>query len=557
MVMGLPNRWDTCSRTIFFEGPPRAFARCGGIIAVGIESNVVLLDAITGMKVSVLSGHKHTIKSLASSLDGTLLASVGHYGNFKLWDVQTGGVIRAFHTIGAISASISPDGATIALGTRHGAIHLWDVQAWKCHSIETRQRGAGRARRFFRDDVAGVVKFSPTNSQRLLFSPEPGTVQQWDVDGHQIGTSYHEEGRVQDFAYALDGARFVSCGGKVATVRDSESGAVVVQLGAPDQENLSGCCFSPDGRFVACKANTIIYVWDITLPKPRLVGQVEHSDSITFIAFSSSLISGSHDRSVKFWQSSSFLTNSTTTDHTIGLHGSTPVKSVNLFAEDGIVVTSDSSGMVKTWDLATGSLKSSFSTPAKGERDARLADDTLIIVWWANEEKEFNIWDVYKSQLLRRFHSPSSDPRDLKISGDGSKIFGLGSEVIEVVSMQTGEDTGGLRIGFYVGFSLFVWGSKMGINNQRDRGWDFGGPTVSGYGKFPDRPRLDFAKWPTGRSVAPCWIEDTVTKRRVFHLPERYTRHGRETEWDGRYLLVRFRPVGEVVILDFNPVSPR
>ena len=51
------------------ENPPLAFAHCGDIIAVGVGSNVVLLDAITGIRTSVLSGHTDTIISLASSLD--------------------------------------------------------------------------------------------------------------------------------------------------------------------------------------------------------------------------------------------------------------------------------------------------------------------------------------------------------------------------------------------------------------------------------------------------------------------------------------------------------
>ena len=545
MLMGLPDRWDTCSRTIHLDGRPNSFAHCGDVIAVGIESDVVLLDAITGIRKSVLSGHTDEILSLASSLDGTLLVSRSGE-TVNLWDVQTGGVIQTFGRDAPVaSASISPDGTAIAFGTEDGVIRLWDVQTGKSCSFEA-----------YQDDGVAFITFSPIDSGRLLSLSQHGTIRQWNVDGHQIGASCSGAGVPVGLAYTLDGARFVSYEGKVATVRDSESGAVVVELDSPDGDHLSQFCISPDGRFVACKADTIIYVWDITTSEPRLVGQGEHSDSITFVAFPSSLVSGSYDRTVKFWQTSSFLAGSSTTDCITGPHGSTTLESVNLFAEDGIIVTSDSSGVVKTWDLTTGAPKSSFSTPAEGKRATHLAGDTLIVVWWT--DGECHTWDVYKGQLLRRFHSPWSNLWDLKISGDGSKVFGFNGSRVQAVSMQAGEDAGSSSgFGSAEGYSFFVRGSLAGIDNRCNRGWDFGGPEVFEFGEFPDRPRFDLINWPIGRKVTPCWIEDRVTKRQVFRLPERYTKYGTQVEWDGRYLLVLTRPAGEVTVLDFDPVYPR
>ena len=547
--LGLPDRWDACSRTIYLEGTPKAFAYCGDTIAVGIGSNVVLLDPITGIRASVLSGHEDTVESLSSSLDGRLLLSRSHGDIVKLWDIQTGGVIRTLdHKTSAYSASISPDGTTIALGTWNGVILLWDVRTWKCHSIGTGQVGAVK-----------VIEFSPIDSKRLLSSSRNGTVCWWNIDGHRIGISYEGEDGVEGLAYALDGTRFVSYGGTTATVRNSESGEVVVKLNAPDREHLTDCCLSPDGRFVACGADTIIYVWDITTSGPRLVGRVEHSNSVTFIAFPSSLISGSYDRSVRFWRTNGFLADSIRTDHAGVSHSLMSIESINPFAEEGIIVTSDSFGVVKTWDLTTGRLKSSFLTPAKGKRDTRLTGDTLIIVWWTEEEEEggCHIWDVYKGQLLRRFRSTLSHLWDLKISGDESEIYGLSYTCIQAVSMQTGEETGRVELRNGEGLSFFVRGSKVGINNRYDRGWDFAGPTVSDLRELPDRPRLELVDCPIGRQARPCWIEDTVTKRRVFHLPERYTKYGTKVEWDGRFLLVLLRPAGEVVVMDFGSVCSR
>ena len=84
MVMGLPDRWDACSRTIPLHGEPFAFAYWGNSIAVGLGSEVEILDTITGTRTSVLRGYEYRIIFLTFSLDGTLLLSGDNGGTFKL-----------------------------------------------------------------------------------------------------------------------------------------------------------------------------------------------------------------------------------------------------------------------------------------------------------------------------------------------------------------------------------------------------------------------------------------------------------------------------------------
>ena len=142
--------------------------------------------------------------------------------------------------------------------------------------------------------------------------------------------------------------------------------------------------------------------------------------------------------------------------------------------------TSDSSGVVKTWDIATGRCKSSFSTPAKGPQDTHLLNDTLIIVWYKGKGNtvlgEWHIWDVGEGQLLRTVDWPLGHPLDLKISGDGSKLFVLSTGTIEAVSMETGEYAGHIRNESNVGEPrgpLIVHGSNVWLSRQKRMGWEF------------------------------------------------------------------------------------
>ena len=221
---------------------------------------------------------------------------------------------------------------------------------------------------------------------------------------------------------------------------------------------------------------------------------------------------------------------------------------------------------MRTWDLTTGRPKSSFSTPAQGIQDTHLAGDTLIMVWWMREEREYHIWDVYKGRLLRKFPSSMTVLWDLKISGDGSKIFGLGVQGIQAVSMRTGEGVGCVDLETSSSESLVVDGSQVGIKGRgRERGWDFGGPKVSEIGEFSAQPRLRVVGWSPNLGANPCWIKDSITGRLVFHFPtERYMKLGTKIEWNDRYLLVWTslpeewpRSAVGLVVMDFDSVWPQ
>ena len=397
-----------------------------------------------------------------------------------------------------------------------------------------------------------MISFSPIDPRRLLWLSGDSTVQQWGTDGNQIGASYRDPDitRVHDLAYSSDGTRFVFCGGKVAVVCDSESGEQVVKLRTPDKSSLCKPCFSPDGKFVACADSGNIFVWNISIPgTPLVTRSTTNSDHVTFLAFSSSsssLVSGSSRGSVKFWPTDRLLADSTRTGPAAT---STFIRSAHLFHDDSAVVTSDSSGVVKTWDLITGICKS-FSTPAKGSCDTYLAGDTLIIVWRTRRMEETLVWDVYKGQPLPPCPISSPSFVHIKISGDGPTVFW---DHTEDGSMETRENAGYVCVGIQgtVG-KYFIHKSRLG-NYELEGKWDPQDMKVSYPAGFKSQFRLDIVRRADENTLR--GVGDTVTKRMVFYFPERYRNISTKMEWDGRYLLVGLHS-REPMVLDFDPVCP-
>ena len=138
------------------------------------------------------------------------------------------------------------------------------------------------------------VSFSPTNPQLLLSISENSIVQQWDINGHQTGPSY--EGNCAIFS--PDGTCFViwTASASIVTVWNSDSGAVVAKL--PDN-NIDECCFSPNGKFLACSNSQNIHIWDLTSPDPCIVETIEAPYGR--IAFSSYHIFIQSNESIQFY----------------------------------------------------------------------------------------------------------------------------------------------------------------------------------------------------------------------------------------------------------------
>jgi WD40 repeat protein len=543
VVKGLQAEWGACSRTVSLDYFPEVLVRWKDLIASGLWSgDIIILNMIPGIHPSVLSGHTDWVASLAFSSDGTLLVSGSNDNTVKLWDIQTGGVIKTFcgHTARVRSVSISPDCNTIASESYDKTVRLWDARTGECHGV------LGKHKKAFNS-----VGSFPPSSRPLIFA-SGHRVQRLDTKGRHIGPAY--EGDV--VAFSSDVTRFISWKGGVATVRDTDSGAFIAEL-RPPKGWFRCCCFSPDDKFIASAVLNTIYVWDITSPSPRLIKTfVGHTGFVTSLAFSSSLIiSSSIDQSIRFWQVGA---PSTAPVATASEHAASIV-SVSLQANRGIAVSIDSDGVLKTWDISTGLHKESFDTPVREYDwgDAQLVNGRLIVAWYTGWN--IHLWDVKKGEFLRTVDEP--DPyqaQDLRISGDGSKLFLLYEEYIRAWSIRTGEAAGEVRLegGISYLFRATV-GSMIWVRSRdsRIRGWDFG---RAGSSPFPvsdlplPRHQLDFIDRPGDWNTDLSKIEDAVTGEEVFRLSGRYEKPT-VARWDGRYLVAGYHS-GEVLILDFDNV---
>ena len=563
MVKGRPDKWGTCSRVVSFDHFPEALACHKDIVAVGLSSgDIIALDTITGTRMSVFSGHADGVTSLAFSSDGTLLASGSKDNTVKLWDIQTGGIIKTFRsdTHRPCSVSISPDSIMVASGSHNNAICLWDIRTGECHHI-VEQCFTGQEGR-----AVTCVNFETT--RQLTAASDAGLVQQFDINGSKIGLPTSGD-RV---AFSSDGSRFISSEGGSAVVRNSGSGTIAAFLPSVIR-SLDRYCFSTSGGFAVGVSKGAAYVWDVTNLAARLVETFTlHDSDISSLVFSSCLISASSDKSVRFWQVGSSSPNEAMKTRFTAL-ASTGVTSIILQAEERTAITIDSSGVVGLWDLLTGLRKvffQAFETDGGYATDARVVSGILAVAFYGRDSTwKITTWDVEKEEHLQTVALPLGihvHGRGLRISGDGTRVFGLDTRCIQTWSTSNGTSTGVISFGqspHSYSPSFVVDGSRVWVHSENSltQGWDLRSPSSPPL-PLTDMPSdgrcLDFIQVDdtNGLNTGPTRIEGTITRKEVFRLPERFARPS-VAQWDGRYLVAAYSGTGELLILDFVHMIPQ
>ena len=542
VVKGLPVEWGKCSRTVLLGSLTRTLSCWNDTVAVGSEpGNIIILDTITGSQTAVLSGHTGKVNCATFSSDGTSLVSGSDDFTVNLWDIQTGGVVKTFtsHTRLVWSVSISVDCTIIASGSSDNTIRLWDIQTGKCQCVIEQQNSVE------------YIRFSPTNPRHLI-SICGGKLWQWDTNGYQINPP--SDG--SHIAFSSDGTLFVSCYRAVVTIQNSNSGVILAKFQLATSDTHC-CCFSLDGGTVAVAADSTIYIWDITSSNPHLVETfIGHAGYITSLVFSSpsTLISASEDKTVKFWQISTssadpVMVNPESTPITLPL-----ISSISLQARDGIAISSGIGGTVKTWDIPASFCKASSESPVEDYKHGYIKpiNDRLVLVWYG--DGNINIWNPKKGKLLLQADISEDNLLDLRISGDGSKIFCINEDFIQAWDIWTGEAAGRVEHSSYRPKLLAVDGPRIWIEDvfKESSGWDFrtsGSPPV----ELSTQPSYtlhlnDTRLWDNRQ----CGIQDTATGKVVFQLSEQSQSHIVEVQWNGQYLFISLKSAKEL-ILEFPP----
>ena len=344
-----------------------------------------------GAELVVQTGHSSSVRSIAFTPDGKVLASLGLDNTIKIWDVSTGKELRSIgESEASASIGLSPDGKTLATVS-------FKTRSIMLFSIETGEL----IRRFppVADVIIWELRFSP-DGETIATLGYYNQVRFFNVrSGEQI-RAWHLGGRFGAFA-----ALAFSPDGRYLAAPD-ERGLVVFEVFGKDgfalpvtAETVGALAFSPDGRsLMSGDSNGDIHIFDVaaralisTLPRRGAVG----IESLAFSSDGKTLASGAADGSVTLWD----LSSTSQQPRTIPAHA----KSVFAlaFSPDGrLIASGGGDDTIRFWDARSAEPVGRLSPIASLVFSAEFSSDGRYLAM-SRENNIVQLWNVETGNELR------------------------------------------------------------------------------------------------------------------------------------------------------------
>ena len=325
-------------------------------------------------------GHAGAVTSVAISPDGKVALTGGNDETAKLWDVETGFLIRTLRGHGGNVASVafSPSGRQIATGGADGTATLWNAESGE--EIRTLKGHS---------NVVMSIAFSP-DGKELLTGSEDFTAKLWGLETGEELRSIQESSLVSSVAFSPNG-RTILTGSfdNTAKLWDVQTGQLIRTF--KGHANFVKCvAFSPDGREVLTgSTDNTAKLWDLETGQEirTLRG---HSYWVTSIAFSRDggrILTGSEDHTAKLWDAKTGNEIRTFKGHSSNVLGVA-------FAPDGNEVLTGSDDMTaRLWNTDTGALLHTLSGPSDPLRSAEFFPDEQRVLTWSGDYAA-RLWDA-------------------------------------------------------------------------------------------------------------------------------------------------------------------
>lgn len=253
-----------------------------------------------------LKGHTQKVENGAFTLDGRILATTSRDKTVRLWDTQTGALLRTLEGYGTGSVVFSPDGKTGASeviedrdGRNYYTVKVWDAQTGALkHTLDNQQ---------------GPMAFSPDGNTlaTIPLSNGPRGIGLWDVQNGALRQTLSQEPflspySVRDVIFSPDGNMLIigtglqSRSGEVV-LADARTGDLQKRLAGNHANIVQRVAISPDGKTLASASlDTTVVLWELQTGQPKQTLKGGFPLSVTFSP-DGKILAGGDSAGVMLW----------------------------------------------------------------------------------------------------------------------------------------------------------------------------------------------------------------------------------------------------------------
>jgi WD40 repeat protein/transcriptional regulator with XRE-family HTH domain len=428
-----------------------------------LEARNALRQAVPGLHLLYAHvAHDGGAPDVAISPDGALVASLGNYGEVKLWAAASGAFVRTLDTEpGEFGNSIafSPDSRLLAVGWPT-KVTLWDISS-------------GERLLVLSGESFGTTIGYNLGTGQLSFSP----------DGRRLAVAN------------MDGA---------SVVWELETQAIVLSL-APEGLPAKAIAYNPDGTLLATGGDEgTVTVWDAESGEPRYtrpLGGIIHA--VTFSYDGAVLAAASEDGSARVWQAATGA-DVATLPRTAGMYDI-------VFLADGRLATAGQDGVTRVWDAGSGQQLMALSAATSTVIGVAGSPDGRRIAT-GGYDGSVRVWDASPGHELLTLPAHGGIVWNVAYSPDGQRIASAGVDgLVKLWAADTGRqllsfpappgpgftglayspDGSRLATGAVDG-TVALWGSATG---EQQRALAGHANMVVGLAFSPDGQRLASASW--------------------------------------------------------------
>jgi WD40 repeat protein len=387
------------------------------VLTGGFDKTARLWDTQSGKVLRTLTGHSGPLESVTFSPDGKKVLTGSWDKTARLWDAQTGKEIRTFtgHDGWVLAITLSTSGKWVLTGSGDGTARLWDIQTGKEIRVFTGHK----------DRVLSVA-FSPDGKQVLTGSADK-TARLWDTQSGKELRTFRGHGRwVRFVAFSPDSKSVLigSADKKTAGLWDAQTGKEI--LAAKEYRSFTGhagpCdfeAFSRDGKRVLTGiGDETARLWDAESGKElrAFTGAASWVEGVAFAPSGKLVLTGGGDNTAQLWDIQNGKKLRDLVGHSYAIMAVT-------FSPDGKqVLTGSADKTARLWDTQNGREIRTFKGHANLVPSVAFSPDGKHVLTgsWDNTAR---LWDAQSGKTIHTFKGHAEPIQSVAFSPDGKQVL--------------------------------------------------------------------------------------------------------------------------------------